>query len=308
MIDMENSKKIAPKKSNQQPKKEQKISTPLAAPAPVSVHLILVLHANELAAWQVSPSGKPKALQIKGDKRLSVHNASALESAHADIAERLRGDGIAVAYTHWLADARGRPWCASCVAKASSASETTAWQLLAWEWLSNRFGLENASPWEATKSFTDQLLPWLVTSDDAALRQHLQQTRESEHHSETDRLAAARNTLAQENNRLHTQNAALQQMDAERLVSFLPALFPRVFTVLGATDLALLCGHVQPLGIPNPYPEPSEETLRTLQKHFRALPQEHQRQIVRFVADLPQRQKLQPRPEMRELVQELEVH
>ena len=307
---MENLKKNAPKKRNQQPQKEQKTSPPLAAPAPTpgSTHLILVIHANELAAWHVSPSGKPKALQIKGDKRLSVHNASALESAHADIAERLRGDGITVAYTHWLADAGGRPWCAGCVAKASNASDTAAWQLLAWEWLASRFGLGNASPWEAAESFTSQVLPWLVTADDAAQRRHLQQARDTEHHSETDRLAAARNTLEQENDRLHTQNAALQQVDAERLVSFLPALFPRVFTVLGATDLALLCGHVQPLGIPNPYPEPSEETLRTMQKRFHALPQEHQRQIVRFVAGLPQRQKLQPRPEMRDLVHELEEH
>ena len=112
--------------------------------------------------------------------------------------------------------------------------------------------------------------------------------------------------MAQENDHLRAQNAALQQVDAERLVSFLPALFPRVFTAIGPADLALLCGRTEPLALPNPYPEPTEETLRTLQKRFRALSQEWQRQIVRFVADLPQRQKLQPRPEMRELVRDLE--
>ena len=58
---------------------------------PVASHLVLVLHANELAAWQASPGGKPKALPIKGEQRLAVRNAQALESAHADIAERLRG-------------------------------------------------------------------------------------------------------------------------------------------------------------------------------------------------------------------------
>lgn len=301
---MENSQKPILKKRNQQPQTEHKASTPLSAPA----HLILVLHANELAAWQVLPGSKPKGLQIKGEKRLSVHNASALESAHADIVERLRGDGITVAYTHWLADAGGRPWCASCVAKASNASGTAALQLLAWEWLAGRFGLGDASPWDTNESFASQMLPWLVSADDATQRRHMQLAREDEHHSETDRLADARNALAQENDRLRSQNAALQQVEVERLVSFLPALFPRVFTVLGAADLALLCGHVQPVGIPNPYPEPSEETLRMLQKRFHALPREHQRQIVHFVAGLPQRQKLQPRPEMRELVHELEEH
>jgi len=61
-----------------------------------------------------------------------------------------------------------------------------------------------------------------------------------------------------------------------------------------------------PLAIPNPFPEPSEETLRTLQNDFRALPRHLQQQIVGFVARLPQRQKLQPRPEMRDLLYELE--
>ena len=154
--------------------------------------------------------------------------------------------------------------------------------------------------------FLRNTLPWLITADDAAQRQHRQQARESEHHSETERLAAERAALAQENDHLRTQNTALQQVDAERLASFLPALFPRVFTVLGPTDLALLCGRATPLSIPNPYPEPSEETLRTLQRRFHALPHELQKQIVGFVAPLPQRQKLQPRPEMRELVQSLE--
>ena len=48
-----------------------------------------------------------------------------------------------------------------------------------------------------------------------------------------------------------------------------------------------------------------EETLRTLQKRFRVLPLAVQKQIVGFVTSLPQSQKLQSRPEMRELVEEL---
>lgn len=310
---MKNTSNPLSDKRKQLSKEEQKACTsPDAADLapPASIHLILVLHGNQLAAWQASPLGaKPKALRIKDDPRAAVRDARTLETAHADIAKRLRDDDIDVAYTHWLADANGRQWCADCMAKTASSGSSknpSGWQILAWEWLAERFGFGDASPWEAGESLVSQVLPWLVTADDAAQRQHLQQARESEHHSAAEQLAAERSALAQANERLRAENAALQQVDVERLVSFLPALFPRVFTVLGPTDLAQLCGRVEPLSIPNPYPEPSEETLRTLQRGFRALPQQLQQQIVRFVARLPQRHKLQPRAEMRELVQTLE--
>lgn len=309
---MKNTSKPLSDKRNQLSKEEQNAYSSLDSAdlvPPPSIHLILVLHGNQLAAWQASALGsKPKALRIKGDLRAAVRDARVLETARADIAKRLHDDGINVAYTHWLADAGGRQWCADCMAKTDNAGNTgnPTWQILAWEWLAERFGFGDASPWQAGESLVSQVLPWLITADDAAQRQHLQLARESEHRSETEQLAAQRNALVQANERLRAENAALQQVDVERLVSFLPALFPRVFTVLGPTDLALLCGRVEPLSIPNPYPEPSEETLRTLQRGFRALPQQLQQQIVRFVARLPQRHKLQPRAEMRELVQTLE--
>ena len=298
---MVNSSKPLPGKREQLLKKQQKTSTTPATP--MASHLVLVLHANELAAWQASPGGKPKALPIKGEQRLSVRNAQTLESAHADIAERLRGNGAQLTCTHWLVDAGGRQWCADGAGKVGNAA---TWQLLAWEWLADRFGLGNASPWDSAKTLTDQILPWLITADDSRQRQQLQHAREREHHTETERLAAERAALAQENDRLRAQSAVFQQVSPEQLASFLPALFPRVFTVLGPVDLALLCRQVTPLSIPSPYPEPSEEALRALQRQFRALPHELQKQIVGFVAPLPQRQKLQPRPEMRELVQSLE--
>jgi len=268
-------------------------------------HLILVLHGKELSAWQADPAGKPKSLPIKDEARLSVPSLEKLESALADIAERLRGDGVVVAHTHWIADAAGRAWCAAC---ATQPEHALNWQLFGWEWLAERFGWGNARPRDVAESFTRQVLPWLIGADDAAQRQHLKQARENEHLSEADRLKAERAALEKENQHLRDQNAALQQVDAQRLVSFLPALFPRVFTVLGPADIALLCGRVEAPHLPNPFPEPSEETLRTLQKRFRSLPHDQQRQIVSFVAALPQRQKMEPRPEMRERVQELEGH
>ncbi len=299
---------------NHQP--AQAVRQALRSPArPASCHLILVLHGQELSAWQSLPDAHPRALLVKDESRLTVSSLEKLESAWADLDERLRGDGLVVDHVHWIADASARPWCAACAVKAAEAAEAAEtakadhrahWQVLGWEWLAERFGLGAVSPWVAGDSFTGLIVPWLISATDAAQRQNLRRAREDEHASETDRLMEERLALEHENIHLRDQNAALQQVDLERLVSFLPALFPRVFTVIGPADVALLCGRVEPPSLPNPYPEPSEETLRTLQKRFRALPKDRQRQIVHFVAALPQRQKLEPRPEMREWVYELE--
>lgn len=261
---------------------------------------MVLLHSQQLSAWQAVPGLSPQALQIKGELNLKLRDAQSLASAHEDLAKRLRDDGLHIAQTHWVADEQGRQWCA--------AQSLASWQL-PWEWLAQRFGLGDASPWDTTdvqgEAWQAQILPWLIRADDAALSQSLQRSRESEHASETERLALERAALERENEHLRAQNTALQQVDAEQLASFLPALYPRVFTAIGPADLALLCGRVEPLALPNPYPEPVEETLRTLQKRFRTLPQALQQQIARFMADLPQGQKLQPRPEMRELIEEL---
>lgn len=290
------------KRSEPSPSKREKLSNQEQLPSAVAipssaVQLILLLHSEQLSAWQVVPGLPPKRLKIKREERLLVRDAPTLASAHADLAQRLRDDGTNPGYTLWVADAAGQPWCAA-------AAAVCTWQL-PWEWLALRFGLGDTSPWETIHTLETQVLPWLANADGAAQRQRLQATHESEHASETERLAAERTAFAQENEHLRAQNAALQLVDTERLVSFLPALYPRVFTIIGPADLAQLCGRVEPFNLPNPYPEPVEETLRTLQKRFRALPPDLQRQIVGFTADLPQRQRLHLRPEMREWVEEL---
>lgn len=280
---------------------------PHAQTPPSNVNLLLVWVAEELAAWQFSATQLPRALPLQGQLRLKVHTAADLTAARADVAERLQGEGVQLSQVHYLADAQGRQQCCASLSQADPEFPgKPAWQIVSWEWLTTRFGWRDATLQDFEVQFKNLLLPWLVSADDAAERQQMQEALAHEHHSESERLAAERVLLQQDNQRLREQNAALQQVDAERLVSFLPALFPRVFTVLGAVDLAHLCGRVEPLPIPNPFPEPSEETLRVLQKDFRALPHTLQRQIVGFVARLPQRQKLQPRPEMRELLHELE--
>lgn len=285
------------KPSKPAPRKHEKLSNKeQLAPA---AQLILLLHSHKLSAWQITPGLLPKVLPIKGEALLTVRDAPSLGSAWEDLATRLHDGDLTISHALWVADAQGRQWCAE--------QKLADWQL-PWEWLAQRFGLGDAAPWDTPQALQEQVLPWLATADDNAQRQQLQHTREREHANETERLAAERAALAQENERLRAQNAALQQVDAEQLASFLPALFPRVFTTIGPADLALLCGRTEPLALPNPYPEPVEETLRALQKRFRTLPQVLQKQIVHFITDLPHSQKLQPRPEMRELVEALKDH
>lgn len=273
--------------------------------------LALILIDDTLHAWKLADPAQYQPLPVLGQPQFKINDTQGLIGAWQDINERLRGeDDSDIALVHWLVDAGGRQsWLAGAADLAPSQPTPQChqppWQLIDWAWLCRRHGLPAAPSSQQLKT---QLLPWLLTTSQAVEQQQRQQALLDEHASESARLADERRSLQQENEALRAQNAALQQIDAEHLLSFLPALYPRVFTLIGAADLALLCGRLEPLPIPNPYPEPSEETLRTLQRNFFALPQALQRQIVRFVAQLPQRQKLQPRPEMRALVQQLEEH
>lgn len=274
--------------------------------------VVILLLKNQLAAWKLTPPTPPRRLKIQGETTFQVSSREGLVDAFMDLTDNLRGDGFNPNEVHWVIDQDSRSlWRESQASveklENSGSASHVIWQSLSWEWIAGRFGLPEAQDLNSPVSIENQVLPWLVTVDNAAERQQMQEALVREHQSESERLAAERIHLQQENERLRAQNIALQQVDAERLVRFLPALFPRVFTVLGATDLALLCGRVEPLPIPNPYPEPSEEALHSLQRNFRALPRELQIQIVRFVGHLPQRKKLSPRPEMRELVYELEA-
>jgi hypothetical protein len=84
--------------------------------------------------------------------------------------------------------------------------------------------------------------------------------------------------------------------DGEVLLSFLPALYPHVFTVLSGADLALLIGRVEPFTILSPYPEPSAEVIRKKQREFLNLPIETERKVIRLVSSAAPH--LKPRPEI----------
>lgn len=260
---------------------------------------LVILYAQQrLAAWYLAAAQAPARLRIQGQDQLDAATAQTLVSAYADLAARLQDH--CVQQIHWLLDPPSRAVWAQSLPMLETFPGTPDWQMLSWPIQAERLGWGQTAPWGLLELIESELLPQLAASSGAAEQLII------EHHSQSERLAAERAALQLENQRLSAQNAALRQVDAERLASYLPALFARVFTVLGAADLALLCGRLEPLNLPNPYPEPSAETLHTLQKNFRALPLALQRQIVGSVSLLPQRRQLQARPEMRDLIHELE--
>lgn len=272
-------------------------------------HLVLFLAEKKLTAWQFSAHTPARSLRVRGEEQLNIRHAEDLSEAWNDTYERLQGDGLTPHSVHWVLDNAGLAQWAQMPPHASTTSHThhriNVWQVLAWEWVLARFRqaptAQMSGDWIQTT-----LIPWLLNTNSETEQQHLRDALHREHQSESARLEDERRRLQEENRQLRLQNAAIQKVDSEQLVRFLPALFPRVFTLIGAIDLAALCGQITPFNLPNPYPEPSDETLRTLQQQFRSLPIDRQKQIVRFVRDLPQRQKLTARPEMRALITQLE--
>ena len=270
-----------------------------------ALNLIVCIKDNKLQALLQQGYSKAQVVPIYGDIEYKISNAKSITAALDDLDKRIKSNNQQLSFLYWLVDKPSSPvWqLASNTNDYQQFITNTAWQYLSWEWLSTRFNSKNGI---TDKSLIEQVIPWLVSMDDAAEQERMQKALEQEHQNESERLAAERATLRVQNEQLKAENAALRQVDKELLVTFLPALFARVFTILGAADLALLCGSVQPLNIPSPFPEPSTEALRVLQKKFRSLPKAAQLDVVQLVQHLPHRQRLNVRPEMRELVSELE--
>lgn len=270
-----------------------------------ALNLIVCIKDNKLQALLQQGYSKAQVVPIYGDAEYEISNAKSITAALDDLDKRIKSNNQQLSFLYWLVDKPSSPvWqLASNTNDYQQFITNTAWQYLSWEWLSTRFNSKNGI---TDKALIEQVIPWLVSVDDAVEQEQMQKALEQEHESESERLAAERATLRVQNEQLKAENAALRQVDKELLVTFLPALFARVFTILGAADLALLCGSVQPLNIPSPFPEPSTEALRVLQKKFRSLPQAAQFEVVQLVQHLPHRQRLNVRPEMRELVSELE--
>ena len=269
--------------------------------------LILLLLDRSLAAWLARQGEVPRDLPIEGEVGwFRCETPDELIQALGDLRSRLDNELGSGFQLELLYDEGSRELLTKALPKLATPLTACAWEILRWEPLAARCGgLVDTSTLPSRDWIVQHALPLLLASDAARARRQMQEGAQREHASLTEQLQAERVQLQQENDKLRAQNDALRQVDAERLIVYLPALFPRVFTVIGGQDLALLTGRPEPYALPNPYPEPSPEILDTLQHDFRALPRELQRQIVAFINRLPQSQKLKPRPEMRALVQGL---
>lgn len=269
--------------------------------------LILLLLDRSLAAWLARQGEVPRDLPIEGEGGwFPCETPEVLIQALDDLRRRLGNELGSSSQLELLHDEGSRELLTKALPKLATPLTACAWEILRWEPLAARCGWQvDASTRPGRDWIVQHALPLLLASDDASARRQMQEGAQREHASLTEQLQAERVQIQRENDKLRAQNEALRRVDAERLIVYLPALFPRVFTVIGGQDLALLTGRPEPYALPNPYPEPSPETLYTLQDDFRALPRELQRQIVAFISRLPQSQKLKPRPEMRPLVQGL---
>lgn len=264
--------------------------------------LVIALCGAHLRAWHFL-DGVIQPLTILGDDTTSVQKPETLGHAANEALQRTSLPSTAL--VHWVLDADGRQLFAKAL--GTGALPTPHWQVWDWHWLGARWGIQAPNPWSIEDTWQQSILPWIFEAEQrclaeaqhAALEQAFAQTRAE--HEQT--LAA----LRAENERLRAHNLAYKQMDMERLMSYLPALFEAVFTTLAPTDIALLCGRLEPMNLPNPYPEPAGDTLQALQQRFLALAPAHQREIIAWVHALPHRQKLKVRPAMRDIVQAIEA-
>lgn len=274
------------------------------------LELALVSDGSKLCAWSLRPGSAPHAEKINGENVLPLDRShGAIAKALKNVFDRLHVDGSAPRMAHLLLNAEARHrWLAELTEGHAAEKDLLPWHMLAWEWLRGRFpqlpDALDGHDGQCVHALQNWVLPWLLAADNATERQRLKSQRESEDRNEREKLAAERQRLARENETLRAQNAAMQQMDTELLLSYLPALYEGVFSSKGISpaDLALLCGHLKPADIPNPYPEPTPEAQAALQRRFRKLPPEVQQRIVAFVQPYP---RVQPRPAVRRLLEEL---
>lgn len=281
------------------------------SPMPVDPHtppIVLCHLSGQLSAWQLMLS--PVPLLIHSEEQVAASTSDELNSACHDIANRLYGEIQEPSLIHWITNDQQ---CASLafLPKLRKIFPSAEIQLLNWPWLVRRLGINTELDInhnsDLHRALEYHIMPWLIEIEEYAVhRTQQQQQLQSEYDDQEKHLAIERQRLQRENERLQRENAALQKVDAEALLHYLPALFPQVFNVLGATDLALLCHQIEPFNLPNPYREPTKATLRKLQWDFRNLPKEKQRQIIQFIEPLPQRKDLTPRPEMRELIADIQ--
>ncbi|MCG5525882.1 hypothetical protein LRB11_13220 [Ectothiorhodospira haloalkaliphila] len=269
--------------------------------------LVIAVCSGRSGIWHIQTNGLNTLHPIKGeDKPLASQPGFLVEALEEALERTCLTDTASV---QWVVDVGGAALFAKAIEKEKLAEKLGQhhWQVLAWSCLNDRFALSAPDPWACETTWHSEVLPWLACAQARKLDQQITEALHREYQDRRTELDAELDRLRVENQTLARKNAALQRVDVEVLLAYLPALYEKVFGVLGATDLALLCGKIEPPSLLNPYPEPSPETLYVKQQDFRALPRARQHEIVAFIHRLPQRQRLSVRPEMRLLVQEVEA-
>lgn len=262
---------------------------------------LLLLQGQATCYTLDKPADAWQRLKLGGQEWLPLQTHSLprlLEALHTrtNLSQRLSD------YTlHLIADANAQPWLAQNHVGAELAKyHCRHWQVLMWQPLSQRARWQaGASPEALPESpwLQEHLLPMLQTifASRGRLPNAAPPTQPSIPPNDT------LESLKAERQRLRAELAELQEQiasDANALITQLPALYRNAFGVISPHDLALLAGNASRVPkIPSPYPEPSPDTLRVLQKRVRNLPPEQARDLRQFCLQLPH--PLEPRPEMR---------
>lgn len=193
-----------------------------------------------------------------------------------------------------------------------SQQHCTQWQIVLFEPLLHKIkagtGIVPKEPAIDDKEWLEKYLLPLVQStftfthyETEVQQENIEPINEHEETIETLRQAIA--TKQEELNQVKNQISALHRPNLEQLITFLPVFYKNFFGSISPAELGLLAGLLEPPQIPSPYPEPSANTLLQLKKKLLKLPKNEQSKIMNFCMELEH--KLDIRPEMRELFEEL---
>ncbi|KXS51869.1 MAG: hypothetical protein AWU57_3746 [Marinobacter sp. T13-3] len=270
-----------------------------------SPDIVICRLSGRLAAFQLGQPARP--LFIQGQHEVGATSLKEINSACRDLAARLRGEGEDPAVVHWVTDGSDHHGL-TFLSELYTIFTSSSFQLLNWHWLSHHQSIKAKQSEQLLSPqdiLTEHVVPWLCNQMQTVPETHNSPEQVETLKEQEIELERENRRLQRENEHLKIQNTAVKNVDTEALLHYLPAIFPRVFNILGATDLALLCNRIEAFDIPNPYPEPTVETLRTLQRRFRRLPKQKQIDIVQFIDSIPQSNRLTVRPEMRNTISEI---
>jgi hypothetical protein len=271
--------------------------------------LALVLVADQVACF--SHRGGPvwRRESVHGEGWYLLPQAGGgLPAVLDELSQRLyRSDRLAGFEVHLLVSQGALPRLTD-VGRDLAAVGCQRWQVLRWEPLRDRAGMLAGSLAEEPLPTEDwlraHLLPLLESTfhyrDEAGAAERARAQRQ--HEDTLESLRAERLRLQADLNAMRDQLAALQRPSVEALVTYLPAIYRQVFGVISPADLALLGGELRVPQIASPWPEPSPDTLLTLQRQMRKLPTQERDRLREFCQRLPH--KLEVRPEMRDWLRE----